>query len=1834
MKHNMIELADEMKQAYASHYVGGQNTKTLKNVISRYEGGSEAPLKERLDEFIRTKGPYLQALDLPHRSDKTWIDFAAGSDGFAENEGLHPALVDTFHDAGIERLYNFQEETIEAILEDDHTLVTAGTGRGKTESWLIPILQYICEAKEEKHNRHPPQSVKCLLTYPTKALAQDQFKRLIEYLYDLNDGRSEDKQITIGIFDGDTPYSPDTEAYEYLSTAYRFFECPCDYCDSSLTVEEKNNEFVVTHTADTDEDVILNYIKLTREDIVDDEVDILLTNPDTVNYRLFNINSDEEQEIFVEQPKYIVFDEIHEYSELFGSYTSILMRRYLKNRRELLENEDEPGDDLTVIGASATVENRRSIFQRVNPFTDIDPAIIQEDPRILETDLPNSIPSTFVENEFDETALEECGPILNALFELVPRDIDSEVPGKRLRRELSEALYTQIIEEEDDALDFIRGLYSVLRDSPRQPAELVDYIVKKTDLDAEGANRVVENFIELGRLSGVLESRIHLFSWPLDGYYTCLNCAAVYDTPQSSCPNCNHHFVTKLAYCNHCGEEGLESWFCPSCERLSPLNVTSTEGRFEYFSDHHCSSCDIETIRVVWRPFYECDGCGDRQRLDRIQYCNQCESGAPLVLSNDQSKLTCTNPSCAATRRAAETQACGTCESSELSPLSDDEVLFCKECGDYHEETDAQHCNCGGELTPKRYLGWACSDRSCNEVYFGDSPATCECGNRRFVRTGLLDITTVEHCSECDSDYLPETECSCDTPDRSTVIRGFQSYKMVDENGRIRNPTDFKGAVPCYHPRRSYRKSRRYDSMIRGPGNAAVTTSQYLLRNITDPDSPDSFREAKLLSFADSQSDMKQLQRDFEEPEERLFFTQLLVNAIEENDHEWASLADIQQHAVETAREYESMLLEEAGVAETNILSKLTGYQQSVPDFISDEIAARVLYGRFNNRRRNFLHLPSDGIIDVRLDIEISSLPEPKREIIGAFYNQANRYVGSIADELSIDNVTRHVEDLVDEDLLHRLDSDSGYLVGLNPDRLECSIIETESPINYDPSSESFYSTLAEQCDEASGDLVEFEVPLEERARFTHPHFHLTAYRCVYSEPMMLLARAYYGSTEKDERRRIEYQFREGRYPNFLSSGPAMELGVDIGELDTLLLYGTPPNTNSYLQRVGRAGRASGSSLVHSVSQRNPIDYYYYEQPAELIDSEPQPVPLNETNEEVIRVSLVWALLDFITATKWVPWRREQSAITDQINFDGEVVPRSEPKPNDILTFSNILSANNDEIHRMGEDAPLEAIREVIDSNQSEAREWLREILGFSACRVCGHKHVAGYEGECRLNDCEGQVKSVRDDYTGLIENALESYTEEFIDLYLDFTDDLLEELEEIQSELNELRLQTERQRRGRGRRGNDEVDESDEGREEALERKERLTNRSQQLNQYLDRLDAMDFRDFLSDHSTTPFSLRSVSDSVTYELIGEEFDPATSDLLSRSTRIALSELHPGAAYLHSDRDTYVVTEVVPDELKTAKLAADIADTQICSRCGAEQELDAASCEVCGGPLQRLKTIVPRRATAHKSDLKIGNKADGSALTPRSIYQSSDVEIQSTYAPVESEVTEFTPEDGRRFEIVAGDGNPVGRLEFGAVRIRSSTSTFRTSYAGGGTDPTSNIFEMCGVEGCNGVIAHDDEMAYCTRHPDHDTSDTYAVRLATQFDTDAVRIRFDDESTEHAFSHGLRIALQYIGGVGIRDVPESIEEDGTFIYDSEAGGAGIARLLTMHDGEAYHKFNRAIELMKENFECECDGGCPFCIYQYQCTNRNDPHTLDKDAVLDLLDQGLKLSEFDEGETPE
>ena len=84
--------------------------------------------------------------------------------------------------------------------------------------------------------------------------------------------------------------------------------------------------------------------------------------------------------------------------------------------------------------------------------------------------------------------------------------------------------------------------------------------------------------------------------------------------------------------------------------------------------------------------------------------------------------------------------------------------------------------------------------------------------------------------------------------------------------------------------------------------------------------------------------------------------------------------------------------------------------------------------------------------------------------------------------------------------------------------------------------------------------------------------------------PRAVVAREHTGLIPKDERLALERAFRGAELapnaPNVLVATPTLEMGIDIGDLSTVMLASLPKSVASYVQRVGRAGRLTGNSLV------------------------------------------------------------------------------------------------------------------------------------------------------------------------------------------------------------------------------------------------------------------------------------------------------------------------------------------------------------------------------------------------------------------------------------------------------------------------------------------------------------------------------------------------------------------------------------------------------------------------------------------------------------------------------
>lgn len=118
-----------------------------------------------------------------------------------DDSGLDERIVEALKAKGILKFYKFQEDAIADIVFGKNVIITAPTASGKTEAFVIPIMQRIVDSKSPRHSVH------ALFVYPTKSLARDQYPKI----KDIADRLS----LGIAVFDGDTK---ETERKEILDS--------------------------------------------------------------------------------------------------------------------------------------------------------------------------------------------------------------------------------------------------------------------------------------------------------------------------------------------------------------------------------------------------------------------------------------------------------------------------------------------------------------------------------------------------------------------------------------------------------------------------------------------------------------------------------------------------------------------------------------------------------------------------------------------------------------------------------------------------------------------------------------------------------------------------------------------------------------------------------------------------------------------------------------------------------------------------------------------------------------------------------------------------------------------------------------------------------------------------------------------------------------------------------------------------------------------------------------------------------------------------------------------------------------------------------------------------------------------------------------------------------------------------------------------------------------------------------------------------------------------------------------------------------------------------------
>lgn len=128
-------------------------------------------------------------------------------------------------------------------------------------------------------------------------------------------------------------------------------------------------------------------------------------------------------------------------------------------------------------------------------------------------------------------------------------------------------------------------------------------------------------------------------------------------------------------------------------------------------------------------------------------------------------------------------------------------------------------------------------------------------------------------------------------------------------------------------------------------------------------------------------------------------------------------------------------------------------------------------------------------------------------------------------------------------------------------------------------------------------------------------------YRRLYLEinPIRLVAEEHTAQLTSEAAAELQTQFMQGEV-NVLSCSTTFELGVDVGELESVFMRNVPPSTANYVQRAGRAGRrTSSTAFALTFAQRRSHDLTHFADPRRMVSGEISAPHFEIANEKIVR---------------------------------------------------------------------------------------------------------------------------------------------------------------------------------------------------------------------------------------------------------------------------------------------------------------------------------------------------------------------------------------------------------------------------------------------------------------------------------------------------------------------------------------------------------------------------------------------------------------------------------------
>jgi len=513
---------------------------------------------------------------------------------------------------GIERkLYQHQKDSIEYAVKDrKHIVATTGTGSGKTECFLLPVVaDLISESKKWKSER--TRAVRTLILYPLNALAEDQMIRLRKTVNSSNDKQTgtrdwldknrNGQRFYFGRYTGKTPFSGKRDTKK-LNDEKNELKRNWEAAKNS----GKEDFLYQIPCMDTDSSEMWD-----RWSMQETPPDILITNYSMLNIMLMR---KQEEPIFEKTKKWLeddpnnifhlVIDEMHTYRGTAGTEVAYLVRLLL-NRLGL--SPDSP--QIQFLASSASMQENDKTKDYLTSFFGVKRSEYDQKFKLLTNPSAEKIenPDIKIPISFFADNIE--------IFE-------NEYNGKT--SELLKSQNCQSYVELNKKYKLIEWLQYAMQDENGElKAKKTNELAEKlfTDVDEMAIKALEGVLVAIGK--GKTESgaaiqpiRAHYFFRNVDGLWACSN---------PDCTDIDEDFrwegrkIGKLyrspgkAYCN-CGGKILEALICRSCgeiylggykmeesgKRFIVSDLPDTHERPEYFTIWPCSKVDSDFKGTNW----------------------------------------------------------------------------------------------------------------------------------------------------------------------------------------------------------------------------------------------------------------------------------------------------------------------------------------------------------------------------------------------------------------------------------------------------------------------------------------------------------------------------------------------------------------------------------------------------------------------------------------------------------------------------------------------------------------------------------------------------------------------------------------------------------------------------------------------------------------------------------------------------------------------------------------------------------------------------------------------------------------------------------------------------------------------------------------------------------------------------------------------------------------------------------------------------------------------------------------------------------------------------------